>query len=252
MRSGTSTTPSPSQSVRLDRFSETTHTSRSATRTPTANKILYVATNDGLLHAFYADVATKTNNERWALMPPAVMPNILSSYPSSHQFLLDGSPVVRDVVWSRSQGDGGIQAHWHTTLVASYGSFQRGYYAIDVTNPSQANLSQLSGNIPAEVDQPLGPIFLWQLTTMPAGNAPLFGSESATPAITTVAMLDANGVEQEVGVAILPGGADSAPTPSTAGCTRAVNLAGTPYTQSDATPLGVFKARTSVRSWGTS
>jgi type IV pilus assembly protein PilY1 len=213
---------------------------------------LYVATNDGLLHAFWADVATKTNNERWALMPPAVMPNILSSYPSSHQFLLDGSPVVRDVVWSRSQGDGGVTANWHTTLVASYGSYQQGYYAIDVTNPSTANLSQLTNSIPAESNQPIGPIFLWQLTTMPAGNAPLFGAQSATPAITTVAILDSYGNQQEVGVAILPGGANSAPTPSSAGCSRAVNISGTSYPQSDAAPLGAFKARTSVRSWGAS
>jgi type IV pilus assembly protein PilY1 len=230
----------------------------------TREQDIYVATNDGLLHAFWADVATKTNNERWALMPPAVMPNILSSYPSSHQFLLDGSPIVRDVPWTRSQGGdaGAVSANWRTTLVASYGSYQRGYYALDVTNPCPGCTSTTTSlptgslpnnEIPDESGQPAGPLFLWQLTTMPSGNAPLFASQSATPAITSVAIIDSvTGLQEEVGVAILPGGQDQAPSSSAQGCPRAVNIAGSSYPTSDATPLNGFKARTSVRSWSSS
>lgn len=219
---------------------------------------LYVATNDGLLHAFWADVSTLTNNERWALMPPAVMPNLSSSYPSSHQFLLDGSPVVKDVVWSRTQstssGTTTITSNWHTTLVASFGSYAPGYYAVDVTNPYPGSSVPLptSNSIPSYASgQPAWPVFLWQLTTMPSTNAPLFGSQSATPAITTVNLLDSNGALEEVGVAILPGGQNSPPTSGGSGCTRAVNITGTTYPASDATPIGSFAARTSVRQWGT-
>ena len=63
---------------------------------------LYAATNDGLLHAFWADETKKENNEMWAMLLPAAMTHVLSTYPSSHEFLLDGSPIVKDVVWDRN------------------------------------------------------------------------------------------------------------------------------------------------------
>ena len=72
----------------------------------TRESIAYVATNDGLLHAFWTDETKLENNERWAMLLPAVMPNLYPSYPSSPDLLLDGSPVVKDVVWDR--GSAGI------------------------------------------------------------------------------------------------------------------------------------------------
>ena len=85
-------------------------------------QVLYVATNDGLLHAFWAGVglSSLTNNELWAMLPPAVMPNIGSTYPSAHAALLDGSPggQGRRLGPGRGANDGGV---WRTTLVAGYG-----------------------------------------------------------------------------------------------------------------------------------
>src|SRR5262249_18386189 len=111
--------------------------------------ILYTATNDGQLHAFKIDKSpdpndtftvdkANINNELWSFFPPAVLPGIIKQYSSSPQILLDGTPVVKDVVFTRSQTDaesGGAASNWHTVLVAGFGTGGAGYYALDITNP---------------------------------------------------------------------------------------------------------------------
>jgi type IV pilus assembly protein PilY1 len=218
------------------------------------NTIVYAPTNDGLLHAFWADETTLENNELWAMLLPAAMPNINGgSYPSSHAFLADGAPIVKDVVWDRSTGTassseaGPISAPgdpqaWHTMLVAGYGSSQTGYYAVDVTNPDPKALPA-SSTLPTD-PWPLGPVFRWQLTTMPNGNMPLFGAHSATPAITTLYMDPDGSGAREIGVAILPGGEDVVPSTQIP-CTRQAKL-------TDANPPSGtgYAWRPSVRCWG--
>lgn len=215
-----------------------------ATAWATRKTVVYAATNDGLLHAFNANVVddgtTRDTAELWAFMPPAVMPKLLSSYPGSHQLLLDGSPVVRDAVFDRDKSTTSLLAatNWHTALVAGFGSQSKGYYALDVTDPAPNS------------DLTKGPQFLWQLTTMPKlsnGNADreLFGAHSATPAITTVFVdLDNTGNPHEVGVAILPGGIDGGPV--TGKCKRAASAG------NDAAPLTGFARRDYVRCWAAS
>ena len=213
--------------------------------TPSRKQVLYVATNDGLLHAFWADENKLENNEMWAMMPPAVMPSLLSSYPSSHEFLLDGSPIVKDVVWDRNSGTSGGSA-WHTMLVAGYGPYAQGYYAVDVTNPDPSGIS--SGGKPADPGQN-GPVFMWQLTKEPATNFPLFGTASATPAITTLFMDPGDGQgARDIGVAILPGGQSGGPTTSLgsgSSCARAAKV-------SDSAPAVGYQTRGAVRCWGSS
>jgi type IV pilus assembly protein PilY1 len=216
------------------------------------NTIVYAPTNDGLLHAFWADETKLENNELWAMLLPAAMPNINGgSYPSSHAFLADGAPVVKDLVWDRgaagsasgSTSAAGDAKAWHTMLVAGYGSSQSGYYAIDVTNPDPTGMLTASA-LPAD-PWPVGPVFRWQLTTMPTGNMPLFGSHSGTPAITTLFMdPDGTGNAREIGVAILPGGEDVVPSTQIA-CLRQPKL-------SDANPPtgSGYGWRPSVRCWG--
>jgi type IV pilus assembly protein PilY1 len=204
---------------------------------------VYVATNDGLLHAFWADEVTEENNEQWAMLMPDTMQNLLSTYPSSHQFLLDGSPIVKDVVWDRtaSSATSNTASAWHTTLAAGYGPYQRGYYAVDVTDPCPPPAgTTTSGQLPAS-----GPVFRWQLTTMPSGNYPIFGNFSGTPAVTTLFMDpgDGNGA-RDIGVAILPGGWNGPPA-STASCTRQAKTAA-----NYSTPTSGYATRGSVRCWG--
>jgi len=214
------------------------------TGTACRQNLLYAATTDGLLHAFWTDTTTNTTpNEMWAMVPPAVLPNLLSSYPASNKFLLDGTPVVKDVVFDRAQGSAlsptGTNP-WHSVLVAGYGPQQVGYYAVDISTPS---VPVVTGTTP-------GPQFLWQLTTVPATNQGLFAQHGATPAVTTVFV---GNPAHEVGVAILPGGWQNPPTtPAVAGgCARATvaghdlseltNTAGVPTT---------FPYRAKVQCWG--
>lgn len=202
----------------------------------TRKTVLYTATNDGLLHAFDSDV-TKTNREDgelWSFLPPAVLPKLLSTYPGSHQLLLDGAPVVKDVVFDRSKAANSLLLadNWHTALVAGFGSGNRGYYSLDVTDPAP------------NTDITKGPKFLWQLTSMPLFNnvaqRELFGQHGATPAITTIfADLDGTGAH-EIGVAILPGGSDL-PATGTA-CDRMGTVG------NDAAPAG-YPRRSKVRCW---
>ncbi len=195
----------------------------------TRKMVLYAATNDGLLHAFDTSVSTKKNNELWAFLPPAVMPRILSTYPAGHQLLLDGSPVVQDLVWERSSATLGNATNWHTMLVAGFGSQGRGYYAMDVTDPVVGASS--------------GPQFRWQLATTAPGEPTFFGQSSGTPALTTIYTDPGDGQgAREIGVAILPGGVSAQPS-ANASCARAAKT-------TDSAPLNGFQYRSNVRCWG--
>ncbi|HVJ18368.1 MAG TPA: hypothetical protein VM686_23270, partial [Polyangiaceae bacterium] len=181
--------------------------------------VLYTSTNDGFLHAFKTfsnlggdpddleeNVLTKTNNELWAFIPPAVLPDLDGSYPYTHQLLLDGAPVVKDVVaivdenddtkiyYQRSQTTAQAGSNgWRTVLVQGFGRTRGGYFAVDITQP-------VPGDNPLEVTADGGPRFLWQLTK-DADGKDLFGSGGATPLITTLFIN-----KTEVAVAVLPGG----------------------------------------------
>lgn len=189
--------------------------------------VLYTSTNDGFLHAFKvagtpedlegsdsaAQVMTKANNELWAFVPPAILPDIRSQYPFTHQVLLDGVPVVRDVVATIS-GEGPsariqlertrsqaatAEGTYRTILVQGFGPARGGYFALDVTDPDPQE------DYPSST--PHGPRFLWQLTTDESGTVPLFGRGGATPLITTLYFDPGDGSgAREIAVAVLPGG----------------------------------------------
>ena len=97
---------------------KTTNTGRQAT--------LFIAANDGMLHAFNGD----TGQEMWGYVPKMLMPNLYklsdANYASKHQYFADGSPELMDVYFGSA---------WHTILVAGLNSGGRGYYALDVTDP---------------------------------------------------------------------------------------------------------------------
>jgi type IV pilus assembly protein PilY1 len=93
----------------------------------TRQGMVYVAANDGMLHAFNAS----TGAEEWAYIPNSVLPNLYKladkNYATQHQYFVDGTPVQADVYF------GGA---WHTILVGGLAGGGRGYYALDVTNPA--------------------------------------------------------------------------------------------------------------------
>jgi type IV pilus assembly protein PilY1 len=113
-------------------YNDTGYTSFAATvasRTPMA----YVAANDGMLHAFYATTDAQGGEEAWTFMPRAVLPRLYkladSNYAQLHEYYVDGRPV-RDDVFDPLSGT------WKTILVGGLNKGGRGYYALDVTNPT--------------------------------------------------------------------------------------------------------------------
>ncbi|WP_437592184.1 hypothetical protein [Sorangium sp. So ce1000] len=194
--------------------------------------VLYTATTDGQLHAFKVTAATATdphkvdkveNNELWSFVPPHVLPRLLATF-NQQSLLLDGAPVVKNVVFERTSAQvSNANATWNTVLLAGGGAGGGFYYALDVTDPEH-------------------PRFLWQLSTDNAGN-PLFGATTPTPAIGMVEMQDDDGAIKEIAVAILPGG--SAPLDTSQPACNRQNP--TPPLFS---PTGSLAVRGSVRCWG--
>ncbi|MGA7983894.1 MAG: PilC/PilY family type IV pilus protein [Burkholderiales bacterium] len=137
----------------------------------TANRpgLVFAASNDGMLHAFntegpsgeiyyqtagiatqdtsddtftgtlLTDPSTGQGSERWAFVPSMVLPNLknLANTPYSHQYYTDGSPQIGDVCFGHTLSTPcASAANWHTILVAGLNNGGRGYYALDVTDPS--------------------------------------------------------------------------------------------------------------------
>lgn len=105
-----------------------------ASRNADRQGVLYVAANDGMLHAIKVnkDVTDATGGqELWAYVPTAVMKDMYlladTSYATKHRFYVDGAPVVADV----NDGTG-----WRTILVGGLGKGGRAYYALDISNPN--------------------------------------------------------------------------------------------------------------------
>jgi type IV pilus assembly protein PilY1 len=92
---------------------------------------VYMGANDGMMHAF----DSLTGDERWAYVPSMLIPNMWAlaekNYSTNHNYYANGSPVVSDVF---------IGGAWRTILVAGLNGGGRGYYALDVTNPTAPTL----------------------------------------------------------------------------------------------------------------
>lgn len=92
--------------------------------------MVYVAANDGMLHAFSA-ASADGGTEMWAYIPNAVMPEMYrladSGYEARHRYFVDGAPVVADIQ---------VGTEWKTILVGGLNKGGRSYYALDVTDPA--------------------------------------------------------------------------------------------------------------------
>jgi type IV pilus assembly protein PilY1 len=108
------------------KYTENAYASFASTNATRAGTV-YVAANDGMLHAFDGT----TGNERWAYMPSAVLPSLYkladNSYASNHQYLVDGAPTIGEIY---------VGGAWKTILVGGLGAGGRSYYALDITNPN--------------------------------------------------------------------------------------------------------------------
>ncbi len=117
--------------------------------------MVYLAANDGMLHALNAD----TGAELWAFVPTVVMPTMHrradENYGNNHRYMVDGTPVVGDVYDAAS-------GQWRTILVGGLNAGGRGYYALDITDPAL-------------------PVRLWEITN---AQEPDLGLTFGNPVIT--------------------------------------------------------------------
>lgn len=90
---------------------------------------LYVGGNDGMLHGFNAN----TGAEEFAFIPSAVFPklNKLTGSNYSHEFYVDGSPVVADVYTG---------SEWRTILVGTLKAGGKSIFALDITHTGEEKL----------------------------------------------------------------------------------------------------------------
>ena len=106
---------------------------------------VYAGANDGMLHAFNAS----SGQERWAFIPTPILPNLYkladTAYGSNHVSFVNGSPFVADICVDntgagRTCVTNATEADWKTILIGGLNGGGRGYYALDVTDPSAPSL----------------------------------------------------------------------------------------------------------------
>jgi type IV pilus assembly protein PilY1 len=87
--------------------------------------MIYVGGNDGMLHGFSAS----DGSEKIAYVPKGIMSRLpsLTKPGYTHQFFVDGSPFTGDVY---------SDDEWKTMLVGTLGAGGRGYFVLDVTDPT--------------------------------------------------------------------------------------------------------------------
>ena len=105
-------------------------------RTP----MIYVGGNDGMLHGFSAQDGT----EKIAYVPQGVIPSLTRltapAYDQQHRYFVDGSPMTGDANTSTDPNS----PDWRTLLVGTLGAGGRGYFVLDVTNPSNFSADNAS------------------------------------------------------------------------------------------------------------
>jgi type IV pilus assembly protein PilY1 len=126
-------------------FASYTDTGYAAFKSANANRtpMVYVAGNDGMLHAYFAGVVTTVSSvttiadpkgvESWAFIPTMVLPNLYkladNNYANQHSFFVDGTPEANDIFDTTANA-------WKTILVGGLNAGGKGFYALDVTDPA--------------------------------------------------------------------------------------------------------------------
>ncbi|MBF5005088.1 fimbrial assembly protein [Diaphorobacter sp. NR2-3-3-1] len=98
-------------------------------------EMIYVGSNDGMLHAFNAG----TGKEEFAFVPSSAKttlsiltsPNYGTAKGLAHRYFVDGTPIVTDVYFGND---------WHKVLIGNMGAGGRQIFALDVTNPTTPKL----------------------------------------------------------------------------------------------------------------
>jgi type IV pilus assembly protein PilY1 len=162
-------------------------------------QVVYVGTNDGMLHAF----SDANGQEMWAFIPPDLLPKLNNMVQgTSHQYYVDSSPEA--YVYNKD-GTGVINPANGDKVIIIFGEREGGtsYTALDVTNPN-------------------GPKYVWRIDN---ANATVTGIPNPT---TVISELGQSWSEPQIGqvkvsatdtgtmVAFIGGGYDPAITDRTA------------------------------------
>ncbi len=100
--------------------------------------VVYLGTNDGMMHAFQSS----NGNELWAYVPTMVIPNLWKladeNYSVQHANYVNGSAVISDICSANCTD--AATAVWKTILVGGLNGGGRGYFALDITDPASPAL----------------------------------------------------------------------------------------------------------------
>ena len=155
--------------------------------------MLYVGGNDGMLHGF----AAADGAEKIAYVPRGMIPSLTlltdPQYNNKHRYFVDGSPMTGDV-----DMNGGIQdptdpnygtytPSWRTLLVGTPGLGGKGYFALDVTNPTAIALLDGTPGF-AEANAPQ--LVKLDRTRGPSEPAPNCGAMSGTEKTTCLQVVE--------------------------------------------------------------
>ena len=157
--------------------------------------IIYVGTNDGMLHAF----RDCDGVEEWAFVPDAVLPNLkqLIERPALHTYFVDSTPVPYIYDKDNDGNIGAVEAadgdadNGADDKVILYFGLRRGggaYYALDVTTPA-------------------APVFLWKLDSSTSGFGEL-GQTWSEPSLGKIQYNNGSTVTDRV-VAFIGAGYDN-------------------------------------------
>jgi type IV pilus assembly protein PilY1 len=147
-----------------------------------SQRVIYVGTNEGMLHAF----DDSNGSEKWAFIPPDLLPQLKNIAEGlGHQYFVDGSPQAYTLDGNH---DGDFLDVGTDKVIILFGERRGGtsYCALDVTNPDT-------------------PQYLWRIDNTVTGFEEL-GQSWSEPAIGKVMVDDGMGGTEDKTVAIIGGG----------------------------------------------
>jgi type IV pilus assembly protein PilY1 len=156
---------------------------------------MFVGSNDGILHAFSVEESAAVSalnfphydagEEMWGFIPPLLLDNLKDNL-TRHQFMMDGTPLVKNVYFHRALGDDATGQEYHTVLITGMREGGASYIALDVTDVTH-------------------PQFLWQFNDV-VGTESVMGKTFAQVGVGQATFKDQDGNLKNGAVAIIPGG----------------------------------------------
>lgn len=140
-------------------------------------KLVYVGANDGMLHAFQVSDGI----EKFAYVPNALLNKVgeFTNPNYDHLFYVDSTPSVNDAYIEPPPNTGGLP-EWRTVLVNGLGAGGKGYFALDITDPSNINTDSVMWEFTENDDGSVGNSdlgFTYSRPIIAMSNAPSLGDK---------------------------------------------------------------------------